>query len=274
MDLLEKMTTELIRRRYNRYTIRTYRFALKKFLMCVKVPPQRITKRMIYDYLLKQSNANKAASTMNVTLQAIKFVMEECLGKKFYVTIPTSKVSKRIPEFLTKEEVNRLFSVIVNPKQKLMIQLMYGAGLRVGELVRLRVKHLDFERELGWVRDGKGNKDRLFLIPQRIKIQLQQHIATNNLDYGSYLFPGQLSHYSIKSVQQIVKTAAKKAGIRKNIHPHTLRHSFATHIIESGRSVTEVQALLGHASLETTMVYVHAASPKLLNSISPLDRGV
>jgi len=205
-----------------------------------------------------------------VYLNALKFFYEEILHKRLTIRIHYSKTPKTLPVVLTKEETKQLISVISNTKHRLMVQLLYSAGLRVSELVKLKVTDLDIKNKYGWVRKGKGNKDRLFIIADTIKDELERTIKQSN--YG-WLFKGQKegTHLSTRSIQQIIKRAAKQANISKGVHPHTLRHSFATHLIENGSDVVQVQSLLGHASPETSMIYVHTARPKMINVTSPLD---
>ncbi len=152
-----------------------------------------------------------------------------------------------------------------------MIKLMYGAGLRVSELVNLRVNDLDLNNNFGFVRKGKGNKDRLFIVANSLKEELTNFIKGNELNSDSYLFNSYNGHMSVRSVQEIIKRATKLAKIDKEVHPHTLRHSYATHLIENGYDVASVQSLLGHNSMETTMVYLHIAKPNMINVKSPLD---
>ena len=149
-----------------------------------------------------------------------------------------------------------------------MVRLMYGAGLRVSELVNLKITDLDLENNYGWVRRGKGNKDRLFIIPESLKQELVSYIGNCKEEW---LFGSYKGHMSVRSVQEILRKAAKEAGIKKKISPHTFRHSYATHLIEDGYDLTTVQVLLGHSKIDTTMVYVHIAKPKMLNVRSPLD---
>jgi integrase/recombinase XerD len=182
-----------------------------------------------------------------------------------------SKTPKTLPTVLTKEEVARLIQAIHNPKHRLMIKLIYSAGLRVNELVHLKPEHFDFTNNYGWVRQGKGNKDRMFIIAESLKQELTEYIATECQNPSCYLFKGNTGHITTATIRAIVKSAAKTAKIPKNIHPHTLRHSFATHIIENGESIASLQSLLGHSSAETTMMYVHLASPKMIHTRSPLD---
>ncbi|MBU2634507.1 MAG: site-specific integrase [Nanoarchaeota archaeon] len=270
MDVIEKYKKELLRRNYSLKTIKTYNYCLKNFFNFCHKDPKKFTKKDIKDYL--ETLSNKSGSTTNVNLQALKFLMEEILHKrKYFYHIKYSKTPKKLPTVLTKEEVINLINSICNLKHRLMIELLYSAGLRVSELVNLKVFHLDFENNYGFVRKGKGNKDRLFIIAQSLKYELLKYIKENKLELGSYIFKGQRGAYSVRSIQEIVKKAAKKAKIRKNVHPHTLRHSYATHLIENGYDVASVQSLLGHNSIETTMLYLHIASPSMINVKSPLD---
>lgn len=149
---------------------------------------------------------------------------------------------------------------------------MYASGLRVSELVHLKVKDVEIDRGFGWVRKGKGNKDRPFIIAEKLRDEIDKHICLNKLDSFDYLFKSfEGMKISPSTIQRIVKKAAKNAKIRKNVHPHTLRHSFATHLIEDGCDVKNVQGLLGHSNIQTTMVYVHIANPRLLVVKCPFD---
>ncbi|MEK6876224.1 MAG: tyrosine-type recombinase/integrase, partial [Nanoarchaeota archaeon] len=224
------------------------------------------------DFLDRLIEKNRVGNTINVYLNALNFFYSEVLNRKLMVNIRYSKTPKTVPTVLSKEEVMRLIEAIKNPKHKLMAKLIYSAGLRVSELVHLKRKDLELDKNFGWVRNGKGNKDRLFIIAESIKHELTAHIAGEDISHESWLFKGQKHwHLTVKAVQNIIKDAAKKARIMKNVHPHTLRHSFATHLVENGYDVASIQSLLGHNSLETTMVYIHAASPKMIAVQSPLD---
>ena len=150
--------------------------------------------------------------------------------------------------------------------------LLYSAGFRVSELINLKKEDIEIERGLGWVRAGKGNKDRLFVLAEKIRELLQNHIRSECLYESSYLFKGNhFGHISRSSVQNIVLAAAKIAGIRRRIHPHTLRHSFATHLVENGYNIFTIQPLLGHSSIDATETYLHMVSPSLYQVQSPYD---
>ncbi len=253
-------------------TIKTYAYVLDKFFRIYRKNPLELTNGDIRRYEEQLRKWNKSDNTINVYLSALKFFYENILHKKFSALSFTPRIRRTLPTFLSKEETAGLFQVISNPKHLLMITLLYATGMRVSELVRLKVGDFHFNDNYGWIRDGKGGKDRLFVIAQKLKGEILSWISTGKLHSEDWLFSGYgMTHISTSTVQIVLKQAARLAGIRKNVHPHTLRHSFATHLIENGYAVTEVQPLLGHASVQTTMIYLHMASPHLLNVQSPYD---
>jgi len=253
------------RRGYSGRSVKAYGDCVLQFMKKCHKDPKKFSKKDVKEYLYYLADSGKARSTLNLHLQALKFALKNILGKKFVLAIPGTKKAKRLPIVLTREEVNRLFDAIPNEKHKFMIKLMYSAGFRVSELVNLKVEDLDIENNYGWIRKGKGNKDRVFIIAESLKEELK------GFDEG-YLFKGRRGHISVRSVQEVVKKASKKAKIKKNVYPHILRHSFATHLVEDRCPVTTIQSLLGHKSIDTTMIYVHASNPNLLGVRSPLDR--
>ena len=272
MDVIEKFKKEALRRRYSVRTIETYLFCIRNFLKYCNKEPKKFTKQDIQDYLNKVSLQNKSGSTINVNLQALKFMMEYVLNKrKYFYNIRYSKVYRRLPTVLEKEDVINLINSIDNPKHKLMIKLIYSAGLRVSELLNLRACDLNLMNNFGYVRHGKGDKDRLFVIADSLKQEIFEFIDNNSLHQESFLFNSYNGRMSSRSIQEILKKAAKKVKIKKRVHPHALRHSFATHLIENGYSVSDVQSLLGHKSPETTQIYIHMVSPKFICIRSPLD---
>ena len=268
-DLVRK---EGLRRRLSPRTISTYSHCIERFFRKFKKEPKEVSKADIREFLDALVERNSAGGTINVYLNALKFFYQDILGRRLMVRIRYSKVPKRMPVFLTKEEMMLLINSIKNPKHKLMVKLLYSAGLRVSELLNLKIRDFDFAMGHGWVRGGKGNKDRVFIIAENVRYELLDFIKISNLDDSGWLFQGHDGNrMSVMSVQKIVKMAAKKAGIRKNVHPHSLRHSFATHVMQYGTDVISLQSLLGHKSPETTMVYVHMANPRMLAVKSPLD---
>jgi len=272
MYVPELIRKEGLRRGLSIRTIKTYKQCVRQFFKHCSKDPRKVNKKDIkghLDYLIERGSAG---NTVNVYLNALKFFYNEVLNKRLMVRIRFSRTPKTKPVFLTKEEMKRLFESIGNPKHRLMVKLIYSAGLRVGELVHLRAKDFEFNQNYGWVRKGKGSKDRPFIIAESLKADLIDYASKNCNDSSSWLFNGQKeNHISVMTVQKIVREAARKAGITKNVHPHTLRHSFATHLIDNGNRVIEVQSLLGHSSIETTRTYLHTAHTMLISVKSPLD---
>jgi integrase/recombinase XerD len=272
INIDDAVRKECKRRRYSNRTIQTYLFCIRKFLNFNRKSIDKISKKDVRTFLGHLSDNERSGNTMNTYYMAIKFLFEQVLEKRMWIDIHYSKIPKKLPIVLTKEEVNRLINAIDNEKHRLMIEMMYGAGLRVSELINLKVKDLELDKSYGFVRHGKGGKDRLFIIANRLKESIKNLIKKENLSLESYLFnSNRKSLYSIRSLQQIIKKAIKKAELNKRVSCHTLRHSFATHLIENGYDVSAVQSLLGHKSPETTFTYLHIASPKMISIKSPLD---
>lgn len=272
MEVRELILKEGLRRGLRAETIKTYSYAVGKFLRSYGKQPHEAAKEDIERYVVQLIKWNRAGSTINVYLHALKFFYEQILGKRLTVKVPLFKNRKRLAECLSQEEVVRFFQVIKESKHRLILFFTYGSGFRVSEVVKLKVGDLELEAGYGWVRDGKGGKERMFIIPDRLRDELRRWIRERALEPEDWLFKGYKgSHYSDSGVRKIVEEAAGKAGISKQVSPHTLRHSFATHLLENGYSLIEVNRLLGHSRLETTMVYTHMAKPKMFNIKSPLD---
>jgi site-specific recombinase XerD len=267
----EELIKEMKRRRYSQRTIATYAFCLSRFLNWSKKRLNEITKKDVREYLEMKNSKGQAGNTLNVNLMAIKFYFEEILGRKMAVDIKYSKTPKRIQRFLSKEETERLIYAIKNPKHRLMIALMYSAGIRVSELINLKIKDLNLKEKYGFVRNGKWGKDRVIVLAERLEIHLSAICENRNIEENVFL-TNRNKKYSMKTIQVIVREAAKNAEIQnfKEIHPHTLRHSFATHLIQNNYSITDVQASLGHKSPETSLVYTHT-SGRFIGIKSPLD---
>jgi len=268
LDVVYNMKREMLRRKLSPRTVKTYLHYVQKFLLANRnKKPREFSKKDVREFLYKLEQKEVSGSTLNIAHNALRFMMIEVLHKACYLKIRYSKVPVRKPDYLTKEEVRRLIGAIINKKHKLLVSLMYGAGLRVSEAVKLKVEDFSFEENIGWVRGGKGNKDRPFIIPTILRDEL---IIVCNEKEG-YIFPGRNNHLTARSVTMILANAENSSGIKKHIHPHMLRHSFATHLLEAGNDVTTVQTLLGHVRPETTLGYSHVLRPKMLSTKSPLD---
>jgi site-specific recombinase XerD len=272
LDVIEGIKKEGFRRKLSHQTIKAYVYYVKDFFSYCKKEPNELTKKDVKDYLDQLAARELSGNTLNVALNSVRFLLDWVLFKRWRLHIKYSKVPKALPTVLTKDEIVKMINATLSVKHRLIISLMYSAGLRVSELINLRVRDLEMDKNFGWVRGGKGNKDRMFIIAEKLNEKLRNWIADKNLTYDSYLFYGR-NHNSItdRTIYAIVKNSAKRTDILKNVHPHTLRHSFATHLIENGYGVSSVQSLLGHVSAETTMVYVHMSSPRMINVKSPYD---
>lgn len=271
-DIEHSVKQELERRRRSPRTIETYWFCIKKFLDFTNKTIDKISKKDTLDFLNYLQERKYAGNSLNVYHMALRFLMEDILRKNIRLNIKYSKRPISLPLVLTQEETKRLLDSIYNQKHKLMISLLYGAGLRVSELINLKVSEINFENKYGFVRRGKGRKDRIFVLAENLVLPLKELIEKENIGCEDYLFlTNRRERYSSRTIAEIIKNSCKIAEIKKKVHPHTMRHSFATHLIENGNSINEVQSLLGHKSPETTMVYVHLASPKMMGIKSPLD---
>ncbi len=271
MEVLDLIEQEASRRRLSPRTIKTYQTCVLKFLKYINKDPKFVNKKDIKDFMYYLSKKEVSGSTLNVYVNALKFLFEQILSKRLLFGLKFSKTPKTLPTYLTKGETRKLIENIKNPKHRLMIELIYSAGLRISELLNLKTEDLDLNARIGYIRRGKGNKDRVFIIAESLVKNLANYVFLNKINSGLLFLSHNEKPYSPRSLHNIVKKAAKKARINKNVHCHTLRHSFATHLVENGYDVASIQSLLGHNSAKTTMIYVHMASPKLVNIRSPLD---
>ena len=258
-EFLKKLETEIKISKMSPYTLRNYLDFNKKLLEHSNKQSDQVDQQDIKNFLADEMS-EKAASSTILFLAAIKFAYSSILEKD-----PTEK---KIPIVLTKKEVNDLIKATKTIKSKLILQLLYSSGLRVSEIVNLRPIDLDFFENIGWVREGKGKKDRMFILSKKISKKLEKFIKKH--ENWKYLF-SENDPLTTRNIQKIVQLTTSKAGIEKPIHPHTLRHSFATHLLENGVDIRKIQVLLGHSSLTTTQIYAHVSSAELKKINSPLD---
>jgi site-specific recombinase XerD len=225
-------------------------------------------------YLLQRAERDDVSTSYHAqAVSALRFFFTHVLFNPDAVrVIPRPKRDRRLPTVLGKNDARRILDALDSPKHRALLMIMYSAGLRVGEVVRLRIEDLDTERKLIRVRGGKGRKDRYTLLSDRALDAVRVYIA----DYGptTWLFPGERPNRPITSrtAQRIVEIARVRAGIRTHTSAHTLRHSFATHLLEAGTDLRYIQELLGHASAKTTQIYTHVSRRDLVRIQSPLDR--
>ena len=276
-DILGRINDAMTVRGYSPRTRKVYLGHLRRFLeWCgkgtLRLPEDPVAEGEAYILdLLQRKRVSR--SYHNQVVSAIRFFCESVLGQpRMAMNIPRPRKDHHLPTVLSQDEVARLLRRGRTHKQRAILYLLYSAGLRVGELVRLRPEDLELERNLLRVRRGKGRKDRYTLLAKRAV----EAVSTYRDAYptGEWLFPGgrrRDRHLTTRSVQRIVKNAAEAAGIQKRVTAHTLRHSFATHLLEGGTNLRIIQDLLGHKSARTTQVYTHVAQSTLGSVRSPLD---
>lgn len=265
MELITKLQSELRLRGFSPLTVRNYSFFVEKFLGSAKKPESELNEEDAKAYLSGLFE-DKSKNTILLAAAALKFFYVEILKKNFgNVRIP--KKDKKLPEVLTKQEVSRLIEKTDTLKSRLIISLLYSAGLRVSELVNLKVSDVDFSNNMGWVRKGKGSKDRMFILSKSLAEELQSFLQGKE---HQFVFSRE-KPLTTRNVQKIIAGLREKSGIQKKITPHTLRHSFATHLLEQGTDIRVIQALLGHANLNTTQVYTHVSHDQLKKVLNPFD---
>ncbi len=275
MTPLRKKTTDyLLYRGYASATIRSYIDHISQFAQHHNCCPSQLDLEAVRLYLIYLVVERKyTQSSVNGAYSAIKILFEKVLNKGWDSNkIPRSRRLKTLPNVLSEQEVNRLFEVTTNTKHKSILMMLYSGGLRISELVQLKISDIDSQRMLIRVDQGKGGKDRYTLLSQKMLIQLR--IYYRRYQPSDYLFNGMIASHpiGISTVSKIFNQAKTKSGLQKPASPHTLRHCFATHLIESGVSVTKVQLLLGHTDVRTTSHYLHLSTKHLHNIDHPMDK--
>lgn len=269
-EYLEKTRQELRLRNYSLKTIKVYLGCLKEYFDSKKFNLEKIDEEKIKQFLLDKQSRNYSSQTINLYLNAVKFFYREVLKIPQKIDLKFAKRSKKLPIVLSREEIKNIIDAIKNPKHKLIISLAYGAGLRISEVISLKVKDVNLEELTIHLKDAKGKKDRITIFPEKIKIALQNLIADKNL--RDYLFESERGgRLTTRTAQKVFENAIRKAGIKKDATFHSLRHSFATHLLENGVDVRYVQKLLGHRNIRTTQVYTQVTNPMLKNIKSPLE---
>lgn len=268
-EFLEKIEVELKISKNSEHTIKNYVRANLELLNFLDKTPEDVTEDDVKKYLSKISE--RASSSIILFLAAIRYSFSNILKKDPTSGIKRPKRERKLPTVLSKQEIRKLLNSIENKKTKLMMAMLYACGFRVSELINLKIEDLDFEEKIGHVRQGKGRKDRMFNISSFLFKPLKQQIEQQEQNNHEFLFTGPKGKLTDRNIQKLLKKATEKAGIKKNVHPHTLRHSFATHLLENGTDIRLIQELLGHSDLSTTQLYAHVSSEQIKKIKSPID---
>jgi len=269
-DPLYNFEQEMKLRNFSKNTIHSYLYYITELLKITSKSPREINADDVKAYLVSLADGGFSASTLNCAYSALKFYFEKVLQRKFFVNLPRAKKEKKLPVVLAKKEIEKMIDVTSNQKHKCILSMLYGCGLRISEVVKIKMSDIDCEQMMLRVRQAKGNKDRRTILPEKIITILNMQKKIKKAD--DYLFTSRdgQNPLNVMSVNKIVKQATDKAGINKNVSAHSLRHSFATHLLENNVNIRYIQELLGHARLETTQIYTKVTNPSLKNIKSPL----
>jgi integrase/recombinase XerD len=272
-QVVAQVQTKMVLRELAPLTIETYVRCIRRFIARVGKPLAAVKAKDVEQYLLDMAHQERSPGTRNVNLAAIRFALRACLRRDPCREIRPAKVRRRSPEILSGSEISRLLDATTSLKYRASFMLAYGAGLRISELVSLATTDIDSERMLLHVREGKTGPRYVMLSPRVLEALRAYWRAFR--PSGPWLFPGRQRqadpHLTRQAVRKVLAKAALAAGITKTVSPHTLRHSFATHLLETGADVRAVQLLLGHARLESTATYLHLTTARLRQVPSPLD---
>jgi site-specific recombinase XerD len=266
---LKLVVRELRLRNYSPRTVKSYLYGLRNYFKFKKSDFRRLDQQNIRNFLLHAKKKNLSAQTRNLYLNAIKFYYHQVVKTHHKIQIKTAKRPQSLPVILSRQEIKEVIAQTNNAKHKLILALAYGAGLRVSEVVKLKVNDINLESSTIHLKRAKGGQDRLTIFPDKLKTSLSKIWAQKSKD--DFVFSSQQGgRLSTRTAQKIFKASCKKAKIKKDATFHSLRHSFATHLIEDGVDIRYVQKLLGHQNIRTTQRYTRVTNSKLKNIKSPL----
>lgn len=267
---MKRLADELRLRNYSSKTIKSYLACVADFLACKKDNIELVDLEFIKRFLLAKKDRGLSSQTINQNLQAINFFYRDVLKKYVKIDIKFTKTPSKLPIVLSRDEVGLILNALINEKHKIMIALAYSGGLRVSEIINLKVKDLNLEELIIHIKEAKGKKDRITIFSDKLKTNIEKIIAGKNLN--EFVFASERGgKLTERTAQKIFEKALEKANIQKEATFHSLRHSFATHLLENGVDVRYVQELLGHASIRTTQIYTKVTNPMLKNIKSPLE---
>jgi integrase/recombinase XerD len=276
--LRKMMLEELQRRNYSEATTRCYIRTVEDFSRRFKRSPDRLGSEHIREYQAELFKKRKLSpSTVTQRLAALRFFYIKTLKKAWSIAeTPYPKKVFHLPTILSQEEVAQLIDAALTPYHRTLLMTLYATGVRRAELTRLKISDIDSKRMVIHVQGGKGRKDRDVMLSPKLLEALREHWRGLKRKPSAWLFPGNRWHtgdapIDTKVVWHACQEAAQRAGIQKNVHPHTLRHCFATHLLEAGADLRTIQMLLGHRDLEETTIYLHLSERHLSATASPLD---
>lgn len=266
---LSRAEREMRIRGFSPKTVKAYLYGLGEYFAFKQNDLPVPDEEDIKNFLLAKGKEGSKPQTRNLLLNAIKFYYRDVLRSDLRLNIHSVRKDSALPVILSRDEIERVLSVTENTKHRFLLALAYGAGLRVSEVINLRVRDVDCAELTVHVKQGKGRKDRMTVLPQRLVPDIRNLMAGK--ESADILFASERGgKLSARTAQKVFERSLQKAGIAKEATFHSLRHSFATHLLENGVDVRYVQTLLGHQNIRTTQVYTHVTNPSLKNIRSPL----
>ncbi|MBU1151882.1 site-specific integrase [Patescibacteria group bacterium] len=267
-DFLEKTEMELRLRNYSPRTVKAYIPCLREYLKtCAN--PSKLDMANVRKFLLEKQKNGYSPQTINLYLNALKFFYQNIIKSRRKIDLKFAKKTQKLPVVLSRGEISRILNNIKNLKHRLIVALAYGAGLRVGEVINLKIKDLDLENFFIHIKHAKGGKDRITIFPKKLSIDIREFVLGKNPN--AYVFESERGgNLTVRSAQKIFEAALKPARIYKDASFHSLRHSFATHLLENGIDIRYVQGLLGHSSIRTTQMYTKITTLGIRQIDSPL----
>ncbi len=268
-DYLNQLTRELQQRNYSPRTVEIYSNCLRYFFKWLWNNVSSISREKVIDFILHLQSKGKAPKTVNLYKEVIKFFCSQILKISIPLDIKLSKEPRKLPVVLSRFEIQRMLDVVENNKHKTLLSLAYGAWFRVSEIVHLRVGDINLDNFTIHIKWAKGQKDRITLLPDKIIEDVK--LLMNDKSWSDFLFHSeQWAHITTRTAQHIFQHALQKSEIQKKASFHSLRHSFATHLLENGTDIRYIQSLLGHSSIKTTQIYTQVATHHLQHIQSPL----
>jgi len=267
--LIQKLQQEMKIAGFSPRTVKSYANCIRGIYRHFQKPLDRITETEFKDFLEIMADNKYSPYTLNLYHAALKYVITKVYGKSFRFRFPYAKRHKKLPVVLSRNEIGKIIGSLKNLKHKLLLSLAYGAGLRVSEVIVLKVQDLDYEELTVHIKQAKGKKDHISVMPERLVDDLKNLIAGKAK--RDHVFASERGgKLTTRTAQKIFENALRDSGVKKDATFHSLRHSFATHLLENGTDVRYVQELLGHQNIRTTQRYTQVTNPKLKNIKSPL----
>jgi len=269
--LVKNFKQELLISGYSARTLKMYTLFVKEFLEYHNKKIDEFNRGDLVEFLANKKEKGASNATLALAHAALKFFFHNVHNKKIVDEIKIAKQSKKLPTVLTKSEIKELFKATKFGRNRLILQFLYSSGCRVSECCKLKIDDLDLREKIARIKAGKGDKDRVIILSNEWIKELKKYMKRKKIK-SEYVFSKKNGKpLSADTIQRIVRNSTEKAGITKHVSPHSLRHSFATHLLESGENIRKIQELLGHSNLNTTQIYTKVSLTELKKVKSPLD---